>query len=588
MFNVTLYQCSAESNRLNKTDFLENATTYQGNLRENCSIITPAILLDGYQFTGQNYDNLFKFNYMYIEEFERYYFITDITLISNQLIEITGRVDVLESFKNDIYNMEGLLYRTYKEDYAEPLIFDNLTIFESGEYEQRFSCLPIPTYNMFCTDMSYNNTGKQNGNCPLLCVTVVSDIYPLTTRQRSEYLKFINNYGVIPPQIPWLGYMSANNMVYFLNPTNYTVNSDVYNLETYFSSFIAALVKEGENSQVASDIISIMAFPIELIGTGETYTYTIGGKKYSVTNGIRQFNMGLCYPSPLGINIRSQGSPLQGIVPGTNADPNLYYMGSGAKYRPDMVFSCKLTFSRFTDLPPCSEYFIYLPYFGTVSIDINKYINTSTFTNYIYIIYLIDYTTGEANILLCRSESEPSSDGTFLINEILDTYKCQVGVEIAINTSNYAENNRQRTLSFISFLGNLGVGIASGFSSNPIGVLTAAQGMGTSVGMAATAIDKTVQSGYNGGKNSQWLSNKCPVLIKKYKKVANSMSRPEYNSKTIGQPAKYQEVLISALQATKPSYAGFHMFSEIHVEGTTATDQEKEEIHNILTTGFIF
>lgn len=588
MFKITLYQCSSESNRLNKTDFLENANTYQGFLKENCSIITPAILLDGYQFTGRNYDNLFKFNYMYIEEFERYYFITDITLISNQLIEITGRVDVLESFKNDIYNMEGVLYRTNKEEYADSMIFDNLTIFESGETEDRFICLPIPTYNSFCTDMSYNNMGKQNGNCPLVCVTVVSDIYPLTTRQRSEYLQYIGNYGVIPPQIPWLGYTSANNMVYFLNPTNYTVNSDVYNLETYFSSFIAALVKAGEESKVASDIISIMAFPIELIGTGETITYTIDNKRYKVTNGIRQFNMGKCYPSPLGINIRSQGNPLQGIVPGTNNDPNLYYMGAGAKYRPDMVFSYKLTFSKFTDLPPCSEYFIYLPYFGTVSIDINKYIDTDFLDNYLYIIYLIDYTTGESNILLCRSTSEPSSDGTFLINDIIDTYKCQIGVEIAVNTSNYAENNRQRTLSFISFLGNLGVGIASGFSANPIGVLTAAQGMGTSVGMASTAIDKTIQCGYNGGKNSQWLSYKQPVLIKKYKKVANSTSQPDSNSKTIGQPAKFQEVIISNLAAAQSSSAGFHMFSEIHVEGTTATDQEKEEIHNILTTGFIF
>lgn len=90
--DIVLGTISDEKNKLNKT-FL-NQTTIEGTLKEETSIIKPSIL-----FQAQN---LSSYNYMYISDFGRYYFITDITCVRYDLWRITGVVDVLMSFKSGI------------------------------------------------------------------------------------------------------------------------------------------------------------------------------------------------------------------------------------------------------------------------------------------------------------------------------------------------------------------------------------------------------------------------------------------------------------------------------------------------------
>lgn len=50
-----------------------------------------------------------KANYCYIEELERYYFITDIKLLNNGIAELTAKLDVLETFKNIILNSNAII-----------------------------------------------------------------------------------------------------------------------------------------------------------------------------------------------------------------------------------------------------------------------------------------------------------------------------------------------------------------------------------------------------------------------------------------------------------------------------------------------
>lgn len=95
MFNVILYTTSSEPNRINKS--LNNQTIFEGSLREQSSVINPTITIQA--------ENLSAFNYMYIAEFDRYYFITDITSIRNGLWRISAKVDVLMSFSDQIQNV---------------------------------------------------------------------------------------------------------------------------------------------------------------------------------------------------------------------------------------------------------------------------------------------------------------------------------------------------------------------------------------------------------------------------------------------------------------------------------------------------
>lgn len=89
---ITLYQNISEKNKINKT--LVSVATLSGTLKEITSVMNPVITIEYNTPTG--------FNYCYIPTFERYYFVSDVTIIRNNLIQLKLSVDVLESFKTQI------------------------------------------------------------------------------------------------------------------------------------------------------------------------------------------------------------------------------------------------------------------------------------------------------------------------------------------------------------------------------------------------------------------------------------------------------------------------------------------------------
>lgn len=90
--NIILYNNSSEKNKINKT--LTTVDTLEGSIKEPSSIINPEITIQRSDPTG--------FNYCYIPEFGRYYFVTNVTVIHSDIMKISLTVDVLESFKNEI------------------------------------------------------------------------------------------------------------------------------------------------------------------------------------------------------------------------------------------------------------------------------------------------------------------------------------------------------------------------------------------------------------------------------------------------------------------------------------------------------
>ena len=90
--DIYLYTTPDEKNKLNKT--LNNSVHFEGVLKEETSVIEPSVIIEG--------SNLSGYNYMYIPQFNRYYFIKDIYSIRNNLWKIQAAVDVLLSFKDGI------------------------------------------------------------------------------------------------------------------------------------------------------------------------------------------------------------------------------------------------------------------------------------------------------------------------------------------------------------------------------------------------------------------------------------------------------------------------------------------------------
>lgn len=100
---INFYNCNAERNRVDKGSYLTGRFPMDGALREEASVTNPIILVEKTNPALSNY------NYMYIPDFNRWYFIDDFVSVRNGLWEVHGKVDVLYSFINDIKSSEGVL-----------------------------------------------------------------------------------------------------------------------------------------------------------------------------------------------------------------------------------------------------------------------------------------------------------------------------------------------------------------------------------------------------------------------------------------------------------------------------------------------
>ena len=105
---INFYKNSSEKNKIGK--FLSSVLTLNGNLRDECSITSPSILVEA--------TSLVDYNYCYIPEFKRYYFISDIVSVRNNLWRVSLKCDVLESFKYDILNSSCIVNKQQNQSYS--------------------------------------------------------------------------------------------------------------------------------------------------------------------------------------------------------------------------------------------------------------------------------------------------------------------------------------------------------------------------------------------------------------------------------------------------------------------------------------
>lgn len=105
--NITLYNNISEYNAVNKS--LTALTTLTGTLREESSIIDPVITMTGID------SYIASMNFAYIPEFNRYYFITNIESVRNNLWRVSFHVDVLYTYRNQIKANSAIIERNENE-----------------------------------------------------------------------------------------------------------------------------------------------------------------------------------------------------------------------------------------------------------------------------------------------------------------------------------------------------------------------------------------------------------------------------------------------------------------------------------------
>lgn len=144
-FSIKLQENLSPSNFVTKS--ISDVATATGSLRAGCNILDPVIEIESVLDT----DILDRVNYAYIEEFRRYYYVTDIRLDITGLWTFSMHVDVLMTYADDIRQQNAIVarqakngnYNLYLDDgwfmaYQDPEIiikkFDNGAQFESSSF----------------------------------------------------------------------------------------------------------------------------------------------------------------------------------------------------------------------------------------------------------------------------------------------------------------------------------------------------------------------------------------------------------------------------------------------------------------------
>lgn len=101
--NILLYKTIAEKNVLNKT--LESEISLDCILKQPTNILNPIIEI-------KTDVNLSDYNYVYIPDFKRYYYISNMTVSTPVIWTLSLNVDVLKSYASQILNSEQTVTRS--------------------------------------------------------------------------------------------------------------------------------------------------------------------------------------------------------------------------------------------------------------------------------------------------------------------------------------------------------------------------------------------------------------------------------------------------------------------------------------------
>lgn len=140
--SVQLCHNSSPAEKIGKT--LDAGVTITGcTLKDSTSILKPVVRV------RSSDSGIITYNYMYISELQRYYFIDDIVSVNNNVWEISGHVDVLETFKNGILVQSAVIKR---QEGKYNLFLDDPE-FKTYNYEQ-IQTLKFPA-NTFSKTLKY-------------------------------------------------------------------------------------------------------------------------------------------------------------------------------------------------------------------------------------------------------------------------------------------------------------------------------------------------------------------------------------------------------------------------------------------------
>ena len=529
--HITLYINTAENNRLDKTEYLEEVISLEGTLRESSSLIAPTIMFelpnldqtevtdaDGYGLTDEDgeevvteSDIFYQFNYAYIREFNRYYFVQDITIVRSHIFSVSFIVDVLMSFRNDILSLDAYVDRN-QYVYDSLLVDDALPLEltkDVFEYEPDRGELATHRFNADMENESYNIT-----------ITITGS--------------FGSFERIDPPD--GSGLPTINDYNFTTSSTTYIIRLSDYGM--LMNGFM------GQQSTYRDYVLSVVAYPFEV---DTDYPDIFGEIQFGVDN---------------------QGNPR--YIPderGGNVS------GKFAQSFSDYLVIADFEMPRpdsFLDLEPFAQYELYIPFYGWHKLD-------------------YDLVKGDRLLVYYATNRDDGSATAFVWDHtrerLVFSTPCQLGIKLGLSSSNQEELTAQKNAIGL----NLAVGLVSSALSIGVGAWS-----GNPVMIAGGALSgtKAITSAINGlsmlfpkasasfGDATSGLYSPLDVRLRitANQRVIPSVEIAEFR-KLHGAPLRRIKRL-STLH-------GFTIVSEIHVERINAFKREKDEIDRCLKSGVI-
>lgn len=110
---IDLYITGSEKNAIYKN--LQNELELEGSLRNESSVVNPVFVIEAVNPTA--------YNYCFIPDFNRYYFITNIESVRTNLWRIHCAVDVLMSYQSQILNLSVIVSDVTAGEYPNSTYF---------------------------------------------------------------------------------------------------------------------------------------------------------------------------------------------------------------------------------------------------------------------------------------------------------------------------------------------------------------------------------------------------------------------------------------------------------------------------------
>jgi hypothetical protein len=127
--NIKLYYNTSDNRYINKTLSLE--LSINGNLKNETSLLSPIITIKS--------DAVLRYNYAYIPEFKRYYYITGIENVRNEVWRLYLQVDPLMSFKADILSLKVVVNKQSDSSNGDEYIDDGSLVTDNQIFKNVYN-----------------------------------------------------------------------------------------------------------------------------------------------------------------------------------------------------------------------------------------------------------------------------------------------------------------------------------------------------------------------------------------------------------------------------------------------------------------